>query len=100
MRIPPVSPIDRTRSTDKTRESFARRVNGPFVPRTSRSGWLPAEERTRPRPRRGRGSMSSSPARRASEVQNEAADDVGLRALAGLLTKVDRLLERVGSFVL
>src|SRR4051812_10314883 len=111
MRMPPVSPIDSTKSTDKTRESFARSVNRPFVPRTSQSGRLPCppaqaararsyssplERRAPPEPV---GAMPSSPARGAGEVQEEAPDDVGFRALAGLLAQVNRLLERVGGFV-
>src|SRR5262245_56677154 len=85
MRMPSVSPIDRTRMTESTRESFVRSVNGSFVSRAR----VEAGERSR--------ALAAGGSR---QVQDDPANDVGLRLFAGSFAQIDRLFEGVGSLFL
>src|SRR5689334_20241623 len=77
MRIPPVSPMDRAKRTDSTRESFAGASTGRLYHAEARSA-----------------------AGAAGEVQDEAANHVGFRPLARSLAQINGLLQRMGGLFL
>src|SRR5689334_10142364 len=91
MRTPPVTPMDSTRSTDRKRESFACRVNAGVVPRTAARA---------PEARWGWGRKRSTfECSGPAELQQESADDVGLRLFGRLLAEEKRLLHGAFRFV-